>query len=230
MVRACKACVIVGVLAGLFAAAGTAHAAVDTKPVQKPFGIRIGYMLTSVNSTVFPGNNSRSFSLKPFNVGLSYDISKPKATNPAIFGVYADWFAERSNDQTFGGGDEVLKATSKVSAFGIGGNARFLFGSANAAWAPYAGVGVGGYSVRARIHTFDYDPTIPLDQQTPIELSKSKTEVGVGGKLLMGIQEKSGFLGEVEYEFLPSANVASSTAKYLNGKLSGLNLRVGYRF
>ena len=229
-----------GAAAGLSAITGSAHAAVDTQPVQKPFGVRIGYLLTSVNSTLFPEESDfrRSFSLKPFNVGVSYDISKSKTASPVVYGVYADYFAERSNDQNFTlEGNTTEKATSKVSAFGIGGSARFLFGTANAAWVPYAGVGIGIYSVRAKLDDVETTTDVQVEASslsrqttTTNTFSKSKTQVSVGGKVLVGVQGKSGLLGELEYDILPTATVKDSGEKLLDGKLSGLNIRVGYRF
>ena len=106
------------------------------------------------------------------------------------------------------------------SAFGVGVAGRYIFmNKPTTSFMPYGFAGLGVYSVKVKGEgSVNNDGTIT-------SFSDSKSATGLGGKIGLGIELKQGFLGEVEYDFLPNVDDNGTTAK-----LSGLGVRVGYRF
>jgi len=184
----------------------TAHAEDTTIPVQKPFGVKIGALFPS-SGKVDLGTSTNPKIDNLYNIGLSYDFSKTTATNPVIYGIYADYFSGDKGKDIPGFGH--VKATSEI--FGIGVSARFFLTSATAEKGqPYAEAGIGYYSDKVKLSD---------------GLTGSKTKGGLGGKVSVGYQLPVGVFGELGYTII---NKFKSDGVSFNP--SGLNVAVGYRF
>jgi len=185
----------------------TAHAADSTLPVQKPFGVKVGALFPSSGKVDLGGGDNIKIS-NLYNVGLSFDFKKTTATNPVIYGVYADYFSGDKSKNFAEVGH--VKASSEI--FGIGVSARFFLSSAVAEKGqPYAEAGIGYYSDKVKL-SGDGD-------------SASKTKGGLGGKIAVGYQLPVGVFGELGYTII---NKFKSDGVSFNP--SGLNAAVGYRF
>lgn len=200
-----------GVVAAAAAALVTSFGATsaradDTTKVVKPFAIRLG------GEFVSDGDTKDFFGSSHFNVGVSYDFLKTKATQPIIVSGYGDYFFESKKTNSFplvedeGG---LVDVTSKASAWGVGVSARSLFGKAGASIVPYAGLGLGVYSTMFKSTSADPDS------------NGSETKTSVGGKIFVGVESNSGLFGEVNYHFLPKDGDAN---------ISGPGVAVGFRF
>ena len=112
----------------------------------------------------------------------------------------------------------VTQETKMDFAYGVGVAARYQLVKATdtASVFPYAGLGLGVYGSK-------FKSTTSTDNgEGGVSVSEdSNTKTGLGGKIFIGAEMKQGFLGELEYNWMPD-----------NGpiKPSGFGLRVGYRF
>lgn len=167
-------------------------------PVQRPFRVRFG--------AHFPGDGAlrNDVGKEWFSVGASYDVRKTLAVAPRIVEVYVDHTAKR-----FGGGygasGVAAAAVDEVRVTGIGVAGRFYGDPVTAATQKYVGGGLGVYRVRV-VYAFG---------------GESETQTQLGGKVLAGLQARSGLFAEANYVLL-------GEAKGINP--SGLGLQVGYRF
>jgi hypothetical protein len=202
---------ISGVLvAGLLAGLTTSANAQGTAPggamkVDKPFSVKIGGLFFSNSDTKDALGNST------LSLGVGYDFLKTASENPLIVQGYIDYFLPKDGTVTLGG---ISQETKLENMFGVGVSARYQLVRATdtASFFPYAGIGLGVYSSRVKQNTSG-------GEQTPTSTSDTKT--GLGGKLFLGAELKQGFIGELEYNWIPS-----------NGpvKPSGFGARIGYRF
>ena len=194
---------VAGTLAAAFGVLGTTAAQAQDDPniivpTQKKFRVKIGgYFPESGRQRDALGRNFVSF-------GLGYDLGKTSTTVPVVYEIYADYLRRSKTSGDFG--------RTGLGAFGVGLAARYFFTDANQMYKPYAGAGVGIYSIH-------------LKQDLPTGAFSNKREIGLGGKFLLGTEMNNGIFGELEYNFLPRPSIFGNDIN-----LNGLQLRLGYRF
>lgn len=202
-------------IAGVFASGAYAQGT-DTMPVQKPFSVKIGGAFFTDSDTKDAIGNST------FTVGLGYDFTKTNATMPIILQGYIDYFAPKSNERsvTAQGNTGFIRQELEY-AFGVGVAGRYAFiTEPTANVVPYAGLGLGYYSVKVR-----YEETVTSGAEQIASDSVSPSKSGLGGKIFAGVETKQGIFGEIDFSFLPEVELKS-----LSYKTSNLGLRIGYRF
>lgn len=194
---------IAGICAGL---TGSAHAQAPatTTTVTKPFTVKLGGL--------FPKDGDATLS-----VGLGYDFLKTKSDNPLLLQGYVDYFSSSSDDVNGPNGARIKNKFEYGVGVGVAARYMFIQATPKQTVAPYGFLGLGVYSVKGKN---EVTTPIQFDQSTTVA-SRSKTKTGLGGKVGVGAELKSGVFGEVEYNFLPEVN---------DIKASGLGVRVGYRF
>ena len=148
---------------------GAAHAQ-DTQKVQKPFAVKLGGFFPT------DGDIKDSIGSTFFYAGLSYDVAKSKATNPALYQVYFDYATKKKDGLEF----RVL---------GIGPAVKFLLAPATAKAQPFVGAGIGYYNAK-----------ISASLGNGVSVSESKSRFG--GKVFAGYQLKGGFFGEADYTYV----------------------------
>jgi hypothetical protein len=201
----------VGVVASLAAGAHAqgSTAATTTTKVVKPISVKIGGLWFG-NSDTKDAIGSSTISL-----GIGYDFMKTKAENPVVLQGYLDYFLSKDGTVNVA---NVTQETKMDYAYGVGVAARYQLVKATdtASVFPYAGLGLGVYGSKFKSST-----TTDNGEGGLSVVDDSGTKTGLGGKIFIGAEMKQGFLGELEYNWMPD-----------NGpiKPSGFGLRVGYRF
>ncbi len=179
---------------------GVAHAADDAS--QKQAIVRLG--------VVFPPDSDKS--AIHASLGLAYEFCKSRPDASAVFGVYGDYLFFSSKTIPLSGGDFIdSPSPSKSSGFDVGFSGRYRI-HPKAAADPYVGIGAGVYGLDIQSNLADGP-------------GSGETYFSVGGKVMAGVEFKSGFLGEVVYQFFPSSR---GDTDHIN--VGGIGLNAGYHF
>jgi hypothetical protein len=197
---------VAGLCAGLTGRAN-AQAPATTTEVTKPFTVKLGALFLADKDA---GDTA-------LTLGIGYDFLKTKSTNPLILQGYLDYIAGTEKSTTVG---NVTAKAQLEYGIGVGVAARYKLMQENAGsagFSPYGFLGLGVYSVKVKgeVRT-GATGSIPAST-----VSGSDTKTGLGGKLGLGAEMKSGIFGELEYNFLPSLEGYNP---------SGFGARIGYRF
>lgn len=193
---------VAGLVAGLTASAHAQDAGGAMK-VAKPFSVKIGGIFFS------DGDVKDAIGNSTISLGVGYDFLKTKAENPLIAQAYLDFLLPKERTFRVSDGEGSFEAKSKLNhSIGVGVAARYQLVRATETTSvfPYAGLGLGVYNSKVS-SSFDGG-------------SDSSTKTGIGGKLFVGAELKQGFIGEIEYNFIPGDG----------GNLNGFGARIGYRF
>jgi hypothetical protein len=193
----------VGISVGLATGANAQTPSTTTK-VSKPFSVKLGSLVYTKSSTKDAiGDN-------PVFFGVGYDFLKTASDHPVIVQGFFDFYLPKERTVTTG---SISTKTKLESMFGVGVTARYqlIKTTETSRSFPYVGLGLGFYSSKVK-QTIE-EPEF-LD-------SSSKTKGGLGGKIFVGGNLRDGYIGEVEYNWLPSNGPVN---------LSGLAVRVGYKF
>jgi hypothetical protein len=193
---------VAGLVAGLTASAHAQDAGGSMK-VAKPFSVKIGGIFFS------DGDVKDAIGNSTITLGVGYDFLKTKAENPVVLQGYLDFLLPKERTDSFDTGEGTLERESKLNhSIGVGVAARYQLVRATETTSvfPYAGLGLGIYNSKMT-SSFDGD-------------SDSSTKTGLGGKIFVGAELKQGFIGEIEYNFIPGDG----------GNLNGFGARIGYRF
>jgi hypothetical protein len=184
----------------------TAHAQSPAGPqkIDKPFSVRLGSNSFGDSGTRKTIGSSTSV------IGLGYDFYRTSGDMPITLQGYADYYTPQDKTVTDAG---VRTKTKLSSLFGIGVTARYPLTRTveSSRVFPYVGAGLGYYSSKVRRES---------DEGGSVTTG-ARTEGGVGARLFAGGTLRGGYIGEIEYAWLPS-----------NGpvKPSGFAVRAGYRF
>jgi len=174
----------------------------------RPFRFRAGaYLPTDGKAKERLGSNFPS-------LGLSVDIAKTQWLVPVTLEIYSDFYRRIRKTDDFG------RFEAESWSIGLGARYDLAPHEVNPRFNPYAGAGISLSSSYVKQDQYLGSASVP---GVYIQSSRRTT---LGGKFYLGIEHvRTGFFGEVAYEFAPKPSVFGEGVP-----LSGTHINLGYHF